>query len=1050
MKNKILFIFFVIFIAKTNLLAEPERKFQEFEEFEKSEFEDVQDPDAHASRFNYFRFSRLFNDSTEPSGLYLYNQLQRFLGKQSNRLLAGDKWQALGPFWVDIPYDTYSTGNGRVNCVRLVPGKPGKIFIGTAAAGIWVTEDYGKTWKSIAFTDFVSLGVSDISICPSNPDVIYAALGDKAAGDLWNCYSFGIIKSTDGGVNWKIVTALDYDKKISFPKLEVDPDNPDVVTVASSDGLLRSDDGGIKWDTLREGYYKDFEYKPDDRSVIYASTYDVFGKAELVVSKDGGKSWNILKELDSIQRVEIAVTSAAPDNIYIVTAKYPASNTGGFYISRDGGLSWDSITTEIEGEDFDLIYGQGFYNLQVNVSPIDTNQIYAGGVFLFKLNKEHKWDFAGEGIHVDQHGLTFDPVDSSIYAANDGGIYRSKINDSTWENLSKGLNITQFYRIGVNGRHADMVWAGAQDMGTFKFYDGIWEHVFAGDGMQTVVDDSNPNTIYTTTPRGYVYRTTDGGLSWDRMYQSLGEFGWWHTSFVRSGSDPEVLLIGQRNIWKSEDKAVTWQRISNFDDSKQITAIAISKTNPDVIIAARENIIYKTVNRGISWNVIDTIDAFITSLVFDSGSNDKFWITCGRFTPDEKVLYYDDSLLQNYTYNLPDIPINCLIIDNISSSEPNIFIGTDIGVFTKSQSATEWSLFDKGIPNVIINEFEIDTIRGKLYAATFSRGLWEYDLKSCDNNEYKPVIKAVKELVLCKGDVVTAKLENPEPGYEYFWSNGAKGDSSNYINSGDIYVTAFAKDKCPVSSSLEKVIFKIVPKVNLLLLSRSPLCPGDTAKLTIHVSPEDLRDSLIYTWSNGFVGDTLKTTVPDTYYVTATSDFTCPSKSNEFKVELAPVYTPLRIIKDKNKLIAGIPEGIKYIAWFVDGVQDTTLLSDTILPAKEGVYRFEILDSNYCDLFSESYDLFLHDAAGDDSTPVQINPNPFNNSILVELFNKRAGEVEYKIYDVEGKNVFRDKKIEKQGLISVNINNLNCAPGVYYLQIKTPAFEKTIKLMKIE
>jgi PKD repeat protein len=98
---------------------------------------------------------------------------------------------------------------------------------------------------------------------------------------------------------------------------------------------------------------------------------------------------------------------------------------------------------------------------------------------------------------------------------------------------------------------------------------------------------------------------------------------------------------------------------------------------------------------------------------------------------NEKVYFSDDggSTWTNISGTLPNIPANCIIINELDSLE-TIYLGTDLGVFTKDSTSLNWNNLNSGtLPNVIVSELEIQYSSNKLFAATFGRGLWSFDLQ---------------------------------------------------------------------------------------------------------------------------------------------------------------------------------------------------------------------------------------------------------------------------------------------------------------------------------
>src|SRR6202011_6078582 len=97
------------------------------------------------------------------------------------------RWRNIGPF-----------RGGRVTAVAGVPGQSMVYYMGATGGGVWKTDDGGLTGSPI--TDgFVKTGsVGSIAVAPSDPNVIYAGMGEA---DLRSNFSHGdgVYKSLDAG-----------------------------------------------------------------------------------------------------------------------------------------------------------------------------------------------------------------------------------------------------------------------------------------------------------------------------------------------------------------------------------------------------------------------------------------------------------------------------------------------------------------------------------------------------------------------------------------------------------------------------------------------------------------------------------------------------------------------------------------------------------------------------------------------------------------------------------------------------------------------------------
>ena len=89
---------------------------------------------------------------------------------------------------------------GRTRAVAGVPRMPNLFYIGAVNGGVWKSDDYGRTWTPI-FDSQPTQSIGAIAVAPSNPDIIYVASGeglqrpDLSVGN-------GIYKSTDAGKTW--------------------------------------------------------------------------------------------------------------------------------------------------------------------------------------------------------------------------------------------------------------------------------------------------------------------------------------------------------------------------------------------------------------------------------------------------------------------------------------------------------------------------------------------------------------------------------------------------------------------------------------------------------------------------------------------------------------------------------------------------------------------------------------------------------------------------------------------------------------------------------
>ena len=155
--------------------------------------------------------------------------------------ISGLVWRNLGPF-----------RGGRIAAVSGAIGQPGVFYVGLPAGGVWKTTSAGETWIPVFDAITAASSVGAVEVAPSDPNVIYAGMGDLISGGGIN-EGNGVYKSVDAGKTWQ---HLGLDSTRQIPSILVDPRDPNLVMIAAqgdvhkkseSRGVFRSSDGGKTW-----------------------------------------------------------------------------------------------------------------------------------------------------------------------------------------------------------------------------------------------------------------------------------------------------------------------------------------------------------------------------------------------------------------------------------------------------------------------------------------------------------------------------------------------------------------------------------------------------------------------------------------------------------------------------------------------------------------------------------------------------------------------------------------------------------------------------------
>jgi PKD repeat protein len=248
--------------------------------------------------------------------------------------------------------------------------------------------------------------------------------------------------------------------------------------------------------------------------------------------------------------------------------------------------------------------------------------------------------------------------------------------------------------------------------------------------MECVIDYTNENIVYGCIQYGSFYKSTDGGNNSVSIQQPGG--GDWVTPYVIDPIDPNTLYVGNNYVRKTTNGMGSWTTIGNFG-SGNINALAVAKSDPNYIYAAKDELIWRTTDGGNNWTEISAglPGYFITYIDVHPSNPQKIAVTLSNFwvyAAGEKVYISNDagSNWINHSGSLPNLPVNCVVWQD--GPYEALYVGMDVGVYYRDNTLSDWISYTGNLPNVMIDELEIDENIQKVRAATFGRGLWEVDV----------------------------------------------------------------------------------------------------------------------------------------------------------------------------------------------------------------------------------------------------------------------------------------------------------------------------------
>ncbi|MEI6434236.1 MAG: hypothetical protein WCP32_05275 [Bacteroidota bacterium] len=762
------------------------------------------------------------NDWTAMQRLYPYDRInhQAFLSAtaQVGRMMkdspgSGNPWIFTGPDNI----------GGRITDIESPAGSPSTIYIGAATGGILKTTNLGATWTNL-FTNVPVITVGDIAIDPSNEQVLYCGTGE-ANSSSFSFLGNGIYKSTDAGLTWQNMGLAN---SAYIGRVIVDYSDPQRVFAAACGnlftanderGVYRSSDGGQNWQRVLfvndSTSAVDLVQHPTNPQILYAAMWErvrgltyrhSFGDGSgLWKSADGGDTWveltNGLPSGIDVGRIGISIAKSNPNVVY---AFYDLPNYEvGVFKTLNGGQTWSRTN---DGNLSGMSSNFGWYFGQIRVDPANENRVFVMGVNLFRTeNGGSSWaDISSWDIHVDHHAMIFDGANNRIIEGNDGGLYRSENNGNSWTKINN-LPLTQFYAIDIDYQNPERIYGGTQDNNTIRTMTGgssDWEAILGGDGMFTLVDYSDPNTIYAEYQWGNLFRSDDGGFNMINIADPmLGDRINWSAPLAMHPVEPATLYFGTYRVWKTTDKGTSWQPISPDltaginDYFYTITTIAISKLDPTIVVTGSgDGKAYISTNDGQTWQNISAglPNRWITRVATDPFDAQTIYATISGFRWDEPLphVFKSTNLGQTWTDitgNLPEFPVNDIVLD--PDIPGRIIVGSDAGVYGTTNGGQYWYWIWDGLPAVPIYMMKIHEPTRTIVVGTY--GLSSYkapldDLMTGLTPETKMVSGRISAFPNPIGESANLKFYLPDPGFIEVKAYNSEGKFVGMIFSGEM------------------------------------------------------------------------------------------------------------------------------------------------------------------------------------------------------------------------------------------------------------------------
>jgi photosystem II stability/assembly factor-like uncharacterized protein len=593
-----------------------------------------------------------------------------------------------GATWTHIGLeDTQMIGKIRIDptdCNHVYVAALGHTFGPNTQRGVFRTTNGGATWEKVLYRDDLT-GAVDLSLDPTNPNVLYAALWHvyRKPWQLWSGgVESGLFKSTDGGTTWTDLTP-----RFGFPAgtpigkigVSVSGANPNRVYAEVEEvpngGLFRSDDAGATWTLVnntaairqRAFYFTKVFADPVNQDRVY------IGNVGFMRSNNAGVSFSTVNSPHSDNH-DLWI---APDN----NNRMIEGNDGGAAVSTNGGSNFTS---------------ENYSSAQIYQLATTTNDPYVVCGEQQDRNSVCVSSTGGTGnfgVGGGEAGaITVDPSNPNVFYA---GNY-------DW-------NITRVDRTGQSQ-------IGTRDLDPWPdnpmgYPAGALKHR-AQWTFPLVTNPAEPNAVYTGSQ--YVMKTTNGGQSWQQISPDL------------TYDDPSTTGDSGGPITKDQ---------TSIEYYADVFAIAPSATVSGLIWAGSDDgLVHMSRNGGQKWKDVTPADMtkFTRVTMIDAGHNSDdatAYVAGQRYTLDDTtpLAWRTHTGGHEWTKITNGIPQGDFLwtIRQDPVRPDLLYATTEHGVFVSFNDGKMWHDLTLNVPDTRVYDLRVKN--DDLVISTHGRGFYVLD-----------------------------------------------------------------------------------------------------------------------------------------------------------------------------------------------------------------------------------------------------------------------------------------------------------------------------------
>jgi photosystem II stability/assembly factor-like uncharacterized protein len=454
-------------------------------------------------------------------------------------------------------------------------------------SGMYKSTDGGTTWRLLTKglpTFDQGLGRIGIGIAPNDGSRIYALVDARQLG--------GVYRSDDAGESWRRVhtAARVWGRGSDFAEIKVDPKNKDVVYVANT-SVYRSTDAGQTFTAIKgapggDDYHTIWINPANPEIILLASDQGA------TISVNGGRTWSSWYNQPTAQFYHVITDNQFPYWVY--GGQQESGSVGIASRGNDGQITfreWHPVGVEEYG--------------YVAPDPLNPHIIYGGKVTRHDRTTGQTQNVAPEALRSGKYRflrtapLLFSPVDPHTLYLGGNVLFKTRDGGHSWQIISPDLT-----REGP---------AVPQSIGVFRTPE-LARQPRRGVIYTVAPSYKDANVIWAGTDDGLIHITRDGGKTWQDVTPpeltswskvSLMDAGRFDAATAYAAVNRMRLDDQRPYIFRTHDGGKTWQKIvTGLPELGPVNAVREDPVRQGLLFAGTERAVFVSFNDGDDWQLL--------------------------------------------------------------------------------------------------------------------------------------------------------------------------------------------------------------------------------------------------------------------------------------------------------------------------------------------------------------------------------------------------------------------------------------------------------------